>query len=250
MHFNKFSRAYFDLIWHQSSHYNLTGVSLLQRPAHDNILMCIYHAVCQSNYTSIHRPQRLSAIATKQKMLPPAERPNLPLLHFGLHLLLLLAKQANSSLEEGSGWMQWRAQPHPQNKAQNNHRSMPLHFPNVSCSQTCLPTWYQVRFLSILEGNGAVPGTVLRTSWEALRNKNLMIQCLRGWYQVRFFGLVFGHSWGIGEGPGWHLVRYLCETREALHERHVWKTLKVHIPFSFSVCVPGRTAGFCADPLG
>ena len=38
-------------------------------------------------------------------------------------------------------------------------------------------------------------------------------------------GLFFGHSWGNGEGPGWHLVRYLCETRKALHERHVWKTL-------------------------
>ena len=62
--------------------------------------------------------------------------------------------------------------------------------------------------------------------WEALLNKNLAIQtCLRGWYQARFFGLIFGHSWGIGEGPGWHLVRYLCETHKALHERHVWKTL-------------------------
>ena len=67
----------------------------------------------------------------------------------------------------------------------------------------------------------------LCTPWEALLNKNLAIQtCLRGWYQARFFGLIFGHSWGIGEGPGWHLVRYLCETRKALHERHVWKTLR------------------------
>ena len=71
----------------------------------------------------------------------------------------------------------------------------------------------------------------LCTLWEAFRNKNLRIQtCLRAWYQVRFFGLIFGlifgHSWGNGEGPGWHLVRYLCETRKALHERHVWKTLK------------------------
>ena len=29
-----------------------------------------------------------------------------------------------------------------------------------------------------------------------------------------------------GTVPGWHLVRYLCETRKALHERHVWKTLR------------------------
>ena len=35
-----------------------------------------------------------------------------------------------------------------------------LHFPNVPCTQTCLPTWYQVRFLSIFGGKGAVPGTV------------------------------------------------------------------------------------------
>ena len=41
---------------------------------------------------------------------------------------------------------------------------------------------------------------------------------------VRFFGLIFGHSWGIGKGPGWHLVWHLCETRKALDERHVWKT--------------------------
>ena len=97
-----------------------------------------------------------------------------------------------------------------------------LHFPNVPCTQTCLPTWYQVRFYKFFGGKGAVPGTV-----PLLRNKNLRIQtCLRGWYQVRFFGLIFGHSWGNGEGPGWHLVRYLCETRKALHERHVWKPLK------------------------
>ena len=28
-----------------------------------------------------------------------------------------------------------------------------------------------------------------------------------------------------GTVPGWHLVRYLCETRKALHARHAWKTL-------------------------
>ena len=66
----------------------------------------------------------------------------------------------------------------------------------------------------------------LCTPWEALRNKNLALQTrLQGWYQVRFSGLIFGHSWGMWEGPGWHLVRYRCETRKALHERHVWKTL-------------------------
>ena len=71
----------------------------------------------------------------------------------------------------------------------------------------------------------------LCTPCEALRNKNLRIQtCLRGWYQVRFLGLIFGHSWGNGEGPGWHLVPYLCETRKALHERHVWKTLNGSTP--------------------
>ena len=46
-----------------------------------------------------------------------------------------------------------------------------------------------------------------------------------GLCQVRFFGLTFGHSWGVGEGQAWHLVRYLCELRKALHERHAWKTL-------------------------
>ena len=76
-------------------------------------------------------------------------------------------------------------------------------------------------------GKGLSLALSLCTLWEALRNKNLTIQTrLRGWYQARFFGLIFGHSWGIGQGPGWHLVRCLCETRKALHERHVLKTLK------------------------
>ena len=83
-------------------------------------------------------------------------------------------------------------------------------------------------FLIFSGGKGLSLVRSLCTPWEALRNKNLRIQtCLRGWYQVRFFGFIFGHSWSNGEGPGWHLVRYLCETRKALHERHVWKTLSV-----------------------
>ena len=81
-------------------------------------------------------------------------------------------------------------------------------------------------FKAFSGGKGLSLVRSLCTPWEALRNKNLRIQtCLRGWYQVRFFGLIFGHSWGSVEGPGLHLVRYLCETRKALHERHVWKTL-------------------------
>ena len=87
-----------------------------------------------------------------------------------------------------------------------------LHFPNLPCTQTCLPTWYQVRFFFTFSGGKGL--SLVRshcTSWEALRNKNLGIQtCLRGWYQVRFYGLILGHSWGNGEGPGWHLVRYRC----------------------------------------
>ena len=44
-----------------------------------------------------------------------------------------------------------------------------------------------------------------------------------------FLWTYFGAFLGIGEGPGWHLVRYLCETPKALHQRHVWKTLiKTH----------------------
>ena len=66
--------------------------------------------------------------------------------------------------------------------------------------------------------------------WEALRNKNLAIQTrLRGWYQVRFFGLIFGHSWGkryrSKVAPGTVPLRN-PKFLKALHERHVWKTLK------------------------
>ena len=64
----------------------------------------------------------------------------------------------------------------------------------------------------------------LCTPWDALRNKNLRIQtCLRGWYQVRFFGLIFGHSWGNGEGPGWHLARYLPCVSKQCPADGVWR---------------------------
>ena len=91
-------------------------------------------------------------------------------------------------------------------------------------------------FFTFSGGKGRSLVRSLCTPWEALHNKNLRIQtCLRGWYQVRFFGLIFGHSWGNGEGPGWHLVRYLCETRKALHERHVWKTLSFDNPTTLTI---------------
>ena len=82
--------------------------------------------------------------------------------------------------------------------------------------QTCLPlkrafppgTKYVFKPFSWGEGLSLVRS--LCTPWEALHGKNLATpMCLQGWYQVRFFGLIFGHSWGIGEGPGWHLVWYL-----------------------------------------
>ena len=37
--------------------------------------------------------------------------------------------------------------------------------------------------------------------------------------------LFFGILGASGRGEGWRLVQYLCKTRRALHERHVWKTL-------------------------
>ena len=106
--------------------------------------------------------------------------------------------------------------------------------PNFCIFQTCLALKRAFQpgtryvFSAFSGGKGLSLVRSLCTPWEALRNKDFTIQmCLRGWYQVRFFGLIFGHSWGIGGRPGWHLVRYLCETRKALHERHVWKTLTI-----------------------
>ena len=43
--------------------------------------------------------------------------------------------------------------------------------------------------------------------------------------QVHFFGLILGILGASGRAEGWCLVRYLCKTRKALHERHIWKTL-------------------------
>ena len=83
-----------------------------------------------------------------------------------------------------------------------------LHFPNMPCTQTCLQTWHQARFLLHFSvGKGVVPwygpsDTVGSTPQEEPCDTT----CLWGWYKARFFGLIFGHSWGIGEGPGWHLV--------------------------------------------
>ena len=99
-----------------------------------------------------------------------------------------------------------------------------LHVPNVPCAQTCLPTWYQSMFLVFPGRKGLSLVRSLCTLWEALRNKVLAIQtCLWGSYQVRFFGLIFGILGTSGRGEWRRLVRYLCETRRALHERHVWK---------------------------
>ena len=121
-----------------------------------------------------------------------------------------------------------------------------------NCNCNCNPTTKKV--LRVLEGRStpfrehdplcALPkqfsrgeGLSLARSlcipWEAPHNENLAIPtCLWGWYQVRFFGIHFGHSSGIGEGPGWHLVRYLCETRKALHERM----------FGYGRCIGSRKA--------
>ena len=40
---------------------------------------------------------------------------------------------------------------------------------------------------------------------------------------THFLDLFVGILGARGIVPGWHLARYLCETRKALHERHVWK---------------------------
>ena len=84
-------------------------------------------------------------------------------------------------------------------------------------------------FLEHFRGKGAVPGTVPLHSLRGTSQPEQPCDTNEpsGLVPARFFGLVFGHSWGTGEGPGWHPVRYLCETRKALHERHFWKTLTI-----------------------
>ena len=91
-----------------------------------------------------------------------------------------------------------------------------LHFPNVPC----LPTWYQVLFL-FLAGRGAVPGTVHlhtlgSTSQQEPCNTNVPSGLVPRTLLWTYFWAFLGRQ---AEGPGWHLVRYLCETRKTLHER-------------------------------